>query len=137
MNKVEKFRSDQCRYFNSCSAPLCPSDAKHLKIEAWYPDEEICRLKTVPNWIKIQKKIAKKTKDKNTYYTYEMLNRNCKVGSGMTGLNPDKPEKPQLTAWLKKHPQKKALSKKQKKVLVEAQKKSPTARLKEMIAACL
>jgi hypothetical protein len=90
----------------------------------------------VPNWVKIQKKIAKKTKDKNTYYSYEMLSRNCKVGTGMTGLNSDKPEKPQLTAWLKKHPPKKALSEKQKKILVEARKKSPTARVKEMMAAC-
>ncbi|MBA7580880.1 hypothetical protein ES708_22777 [subsurface metagenome] len=115
---------------------LFKNSLEYLEVEIWYPDEEICRLKTVPNWVKIQKKIAKKTKDKNTYYSYEMLSRNCKVGSGMTGLNSDKPEKPQLTAWLKKHPPKKALSEKQKKILVEARKKSPTARVKEMMAAC-
>ena len=66
-----------------------------------------------------------------------MLNRNCKVGIGMTGLNPDKPEELQLIAWLKKHPQKKAISEKQKKILVEARKKSPIVMLKEMIVACL
>jgi len=137
VNKINEIRSYQCRHFDSCSASLCPLDPEYLKIEIWYPDEEICRLKTVPNWVKIQKKIAKKTKDKNTYYTYEMLNRNCKVGTGMTGLNPDKPEELQLIAWLEKHPQKKAISEKQKKILIEARKKSPTARLKEMIVACL
>lgn len=137
MNKIDKIRPDQCRHFDSCSASLCSLYPEHLKIGIWYPDEEICRLKSVPNWVKIQKKIAKKTKDKNTYYTYEMLNSNCKVGTGMTGLNPDRSEELQLIAWLKKHPQKKAISEKQKKILVEARKKSPIARLKEMIVACL
>ena len=136
MNKIDKFSSDQCRHFDYCNAALCPLNEKYIKA-TWYPDEEICRLKSVPNWVKIQKKIAKKTKDKNTYYTYEMLNRNCKVGTGMTGLNPDKPEELQLIAWLEKHPQKKAISEKQKKLLVEARKKSPIAMLKEMIVACL
>ena len=44
MNIIDKFRSDQCRYFDSCSAALCPLDEKHLKAGIWYPDEEICRL---------------------------------------------------------------------------------------------
>ena len=125
MNKIDKIKSYQCRHFNSCSASLCLLDPEYLKIGIWYPDEEICRLKSVPNWVKIQKKIVKKTKDKNTYYTYEMLNRNCKVGTGMTGLNPDKPEELQLIAWLEKHPQKKAISEKQKKIIIEARTKSP------------
>jgi len=137
MNKINKFGSEQCRHFDYCNAPLCPLNAKHLIIDAWYPDEEICRLKTATNWIRIQKKIAKKTKDKNTYYTYKMLNRNCRVGNGMIGLNPDKPEKPQLRAWLKKHPPKKAASEKQKKLLVEVRKKRQTNKVKEMMAACL
>lgn len=137
MNITGKTQSYQCRHFDYCSASLCPLDSEPLKTGIWYPDEEICRLKSVPNWVKIQKKITKKTKDKNTYYTYEMLNRNCKVGTGMTGLNPDKPEELQLIAWLEKHPQKKALSEKQKKILAEARKKSPIAMLKEMIVACL
>jgi len=129
MNKINKFAPEQCRHFDYCNASLCPLDVKHLKIGAWYPDENICRLKTVPNWVKIQKKIAKKTKDENTYYTYEMLNRNCRVGKGMTGINPDKPEKPQLRAWLKKHPRKKAVSEKQKKLLIEVRKKRQTTKV--------
>ena len=137
MNITGKTKSYQCRHFDYCSASLCPLDSEPLKTGIWYSDEEVCRLKSVPNWVKIQKKIAKKTKDKNTYYTYEMLNRNCKVGTGMTGLNPDKSEELQLIAWLEKHPLKKALSEKQKKILVEARKKSPIARLKDMIVACL
>lgn len=137
INTIKKLKSDQCRHFDCCSAPLCLLDEKHLKTDIWYSDEEICRLKTVPNWVRIQKKITKKTKDKNTYYTYEMLNRNCKVGKGMTGLNPDKSEESQLEDWFKKHPLKKALSEKQKKILVEARKKSPIAMLKELTVACL
>ena len=137
MNIMGKTKSYQCRHFEFCSASLCPLDPEHSKIGTWYPDEEICRLKAVPNWVKIQKKIVKKTKDKNTYYSYEMLNRNCKVSTGMIGLNPDKPEEPQLEDWFKKHPLKKVISEKQKKMLVEARKKSPIARLKAMKVACL
>jgi len=129
INKINKLKSDQCRHFDSCSAPLCPLDEKHLKAGIWYPDEEICRLKKITDWIKRQKKIAKKTKDKDTYYSYEMLNRNCKVGTGMTGLNPDIAEEPQLIVWLKKHPLKKALSEKQKNNLVEARKKRQTTKV--------
>ena len=137
MNKIDKIKPDQCRHFDSCSASLCPLDPEHLKIECWYPDEGICRLKNVPNWVKIQKKISKRTKDNNKYYNYKMLNQNCKICRGILGLNPDKPEESQLEDWLKKHPSKKALSEKQKKILIEARKKSPIARLKEMIVACL
>ena len=79
--------------------------------------------------MKRQKKITKKAKDKDTYYTYEMLNRNCRVGTGMTGLNPDKSEEPQLEDWLKKHSPKKALSEKQKNNLVEARKKRQTIKV--------
>ena len=129
INTINKLKSDQCRHFDCCSAPLCLLDEKHLKADIWYPDEEICRLKKIPDWIKRQKKIGKKTKDKNTYYTYEMLNRNCKVGKGMTGLNPDKSEESQLEDWLKKHPLKKALSEKQKNNLVEARKKRQTTKV--------
>jgi len=59
--------------------------------------------------VKTQKKISKRTKDNNKYYTYKMLNQNCKICRGILGLNPDKPEEPQLEDWLKKHPQKKAI----------------------------
>ena len=128
INIINKLKSEQCRHFDCCSAPLCPLGEKNLKA-IWYPDEEICRLKKTPDWIKRQKKIAKKTKDKDMYYTYEMLNRNCKVGNGMTGLNPDKSEEPQLEDWFKKHSPKKALSEKQKNNLVEARKKRQTIKV--------
>jgi len=131
MKIMEKTKSDQCRYFDYCSATLCPLDPEYLKIGIWYPDEEICRLKTVPNWVKIQKKISKRTKDNNKYYTYKMLNQNCKICRGILGLNPDKPEEPQLEEedWLKKHPPKKAFSEKRKKILVEARKKWQTTKV--------
>lgn len=129
INTIKQLKPDQCRHFDSCSAPLCPLDLEHLKTGIWYPDEEICRLKKITEWIKLQKKIAKKAKDTVTYYTYEMLSRNCKVGTGMMGLNPDKPKESQLEDWLKKHPSKKALSEKQKKVLIETLKKRQTIKV--------
>jgi len=58
-----------------------------------------------------------------------MLKSNCKVGSSMTGLNPDIAEEPQLEDWLKKHQPKKAFSEKQKKILVEARKKWQTTKV--------
>jgi hypothetical protein len=47
-----------CKYFDGCSAPLCPRD-EGMADRAWFPDEDICRLADVPAWVKRQRKIAK------------------------------------------------------------------------------
>ncbi|MDR1896357.1 MAG: hypothetical protein LBR10_06165 [Prevotellaceae bacterium] len=48
-----------CRYFDGCSAPLCPRD-KGAAGCTWFPDEDICRLVDVPDWVKRQRKIFRK-----------------------------------------------------------------------------
>jgi hypothetical protein len=42
-----------CRYFEDCSAPLCPK-ADNLDAAAWFPDEPVFRLADVPAWVKRQ-----------------------------------------------------------------------------------
>jgi hypothetical protein len=47
-------QKNECRYYQSYSAPLCPmlSDEQN-KNYCWYPDEEICRRKKgMPDWVK-------------------------------------------------------------------------------------
>ncbi|MHA1286156.1 MAG: hypothetical protein ACTSPB_02010 [Candidatus Thorarchaeota archaeon] len=102
----------ECPHFRKCGAPLCPLDPESLRKGIWYPDEPICHKRPTPGWVKAQKKIRRKTKNVNRYFTFEMLNQNCIIGKGMVGLNPDikKDEEEQLKQWLKKHPPKKTLS---------------------------
>ena len=117
MDTGKKTKSNQCRYFDYCEAPLCPLDEKHLKIGIWYPNEEICRLKKSPGWIKRQKKVAKKAKDRNKYFTHQMLNHNFIVRGGIEGLDPDQIEEVQLERWFKKHPLKRPKTENQLKAI--------------------
>lgn len=122
---IEKTERQKCPSFIGCSAPLCPFDLD-LKERIWYPDELVCvragMLHEHP-WIKIQKKIAKKTRNRNKYYTLRMLEQNCVVGKGMVGLDPEREEQPQLKRWLRIHPRKKELTEERKMVLREKMKK--------------
>lgn len=129
MNKLNEFKSDQCRHFNYCSAPLCPLDIEHLKIGCWYPDEEICRLKKMLNWIRRQKKIKNKAKDVDKYFTYEMLKHNCVIGKGIKGLDPDIPEEKQLKIWYEKHPPKKPRTEKQLKAFNMVRKRRQSVKV--------
>ena len=108
-----------CLNFDTCSAPLCPLDKDSLENGIWYPDEEICRKRNAPAWVKAQRKIVKKTKDNDKYFTYEMLNRNCKIVSGIVGLDPDKSEEPQLRNWLAHHKPKRQFSEEEKQEIRE------------------
>lgn len=96
-----------CKYFERCEAQLCPENKASLKNGCWFADEEICRN---PNYsklqfIKTQKKIAKKSKDTKTYYTYDMLNRNFRVTTAIIGLNPDNDKDYELNKWLQSRPE--------------------------------
>ena len=122
MNKIipqEKVKPEDCRHWDYCSAPICPLDKVKNLNYLWYPEEEICRLKLkdIPNWVRVQRKIIKKNPDINKYFTFEMLNRNFIVKNGIVGLDPDKDEKPQLKKWLKSHPPKRQISEEEKKVI--------------------
>ncbi|MBD3328466.1 helix-turn-helix domain-containing protein [Candidatus Peregrinibacteria bacterium] len=101
-------RMANCAFFNECSAPLCPLDNRYLNNCYWFPDEEICRKKPAPQWVKRQRKIAKALNYsfEKGYFTLKMLQRKCKVTKNFRGLNPDKGElKLQEENWLKKHPE--------------------------------
>lgn len=96
---------NDCRYFDVCSAVMCP------KVEvtkmAWYPNEEVCRLQDVPEWIKRQRKIAKKANFFGNFFTLAMLQRDCRISKGIKGIDPDLTDKERLEAekvWLEAHP---------------------------------
>ena len=110
---------DDCRLYETCSAPLCPLDRASLLNGIWYPDEEICRSRTVGNlpWIRQQGKIAKSASPTDRYFHPEMLQRNCIVKKGIAGLDPDEIEKSQLQKWLDDHPERKELSEEKKTIL--------------------
>jgi len=122
---------ENCNKFDTCSAPICPlSPDQDNNNYLWYPNEEIC-MRHNSLFVKNQKKIAQRTKDTSTYYTFEMLKRNCIIKEGITGLSPDQAEAVQLKAWFVKHPVKKELSEDQRNVMRErfakVSKKSVTA----------
>ena len=114
----------ECSRFEICSALLCPLDVENLQNKAWFPDEEYCKKSPVPQWVVNQRKIAKKAKDKNKYFTYDMLKRNCRISKGILGLDPDKDEAPQLAKWFKMHPEKRELSVLEKKIIAKRFKKA-------------
>jgi hypothetical protein len=101
-----------CRNYDRCSAPLCPNDAQSLKDGLWYPDEEICVLRNAPDWVRRQRKIAKRTKGdyRIGFFCHRMLDRNIKVSAGIKGLDPEKDLEPQLSRWLDAHPGMKPLT---------------------------
>jgi len=116
-----------CKSSERCSAPLCPLDAVSLERGIWYPGEEICvnREFNSLDAIKNQRKIAKKAKSPSTFFTFKMLSRNCIIGSGISGLNPDKEDwREQEKQWLSNHPEKKKLTADERAKLAERMKKN-------------
>ena len=96
---------NDCRYFDGCSAPLCPLDESSVSHAAWFPDEEICRLADSPEWVSRQKKISKKLTFESGCFTVRMLERKCRFTSGQLGVDPAKGNPHNLEdAWLKEHP---------------------------------
>jgi len=83
-----------CTSFSSCSAPLCPRlDAEALARLVWYPDDDVCTghgLK--PSWVAVQRRIARRARDRGTCYTARMLAATGKVTPGISGLSPDLPD---------------------------------------------
>lgn len=102
-----------CPKFESCSAPICPMFGGS---GIWYPDEEICtsRNQSALPWIKRQRKVARKVRNKDFFFTYEMLNHNCIVTVATEGIDPDADfadTETLVKRWLKKHSEKKAKTK--------------------------
>ncbi len=78
---------DDCRLYETCSAPLCPLDRASLQNGIWYPDEEICRSRTFGNltWIRQQGKIAKSAPGR----TDTSIQRCCKGNASSKRGSPD------------------------------------------------
>ena len=99
----------KCPHFEQCSAPICPLDKSSVKNCAWFPDEEICRVRPYhADWVRRQTVIAKKLGEdpEAGCFTVKMLQRNCLIRKGTTGADPEKgPPHRQEEKWLKEHPE--------------------------------
>jgi hypothetical protein len=73
------------------SAPLCPLDENSVRNGIWYPDEEACPRRNVPNWVKAQKAIVKVGAPVDRFFTVGMLQAITRVQKGITGIDPDQP----------------------------------------------
>ena len=97
-----------CRYFDKCSAPLCPRDPG-LASRPWFPDEEICRARKETSglkWIENQRKVQRKAKSVDRFFTLEMLDRDCIIRAGIEGIDSDaKDPEADLQRWLESHPE--------------------------------
>jgi hypothetical protein len=98
-----------CKYFDGCSAPLCPKDGGAAD-RTWFADEDICRLADVPEWVKRQRKISRKAALGSSpcgYFTLAMLEHDCRISKGMKGIDPDGTDKERAAdeaAWFTAHP---------------------------------
>ncbi|MEM0135157.1 MAG: hypothetical protein QXU18_08035 [Thermoplasmatales archaeon] len=125
-NNIEKKKGpENCKFYDSCSASLCPLDFQMSK-KVWLPEEsdEICKNREFAGlqFIKTQKKVAravkKRNEDRDDYFSFAMLDRDITVRSGIRGI----PEPPDTVKdsmkwyldkerkWLLEHPVKKQLS---------------------------
>ncbi|MGA2974942.1 MAG: hypothetical protein ABSF77_06505 [Spirochaetia bacterium] len=111
-----------CKYFDGCSAPLCPLDPQSMTHVSWFPDEATCTradLKMTP-WIARQRKIARVTARDFAAgaFTHGMLSHDITIRHGLTGLDPDKgPPDRTETDWMKAHPERRQLSDEERAVL--------------------
>jgi len=117
-----------CPYYDNCSANLCPLDSI-VSNRIWLPEEndtyEICRnsefadLQFIITQKKIRKALRKRTGERDDYFTYDMLNRDITVKSGIRGIPSDPPDNVKDSTawyerreklWLANHPERKKLS---------------------------
>jgi hypothetical protein len=108
-NNINKDGRMDCKYFDGCSAPLCPRD-EGAADRTWFPDEDICRLVAVPEWVKRQRKVSRKAAlgcALSGYFTLAMLEHDCRISRGMKGIDPDGTDAKRAAeeaAWFKAHP---------------------------------
>jgi len=117
-----------CKYFHTCSASLCPLDPDVLT-KIWLPEEsdteEICRntefvdLQFIKTQRKIAKALRKRSGERDDYFTFEMLNRDITVKLSIRGAPSDPPDNVRDSMawyerreklWLARHPERKKLS---------------------------
>jgi hypothetical protein len=95
----------ECKYFDGYSAPLCLRD-EGAADRTWFPDEDICRLTNIPEWVKRQRKVSRKA-TQGGYFTLAMLHHDYRIPKGMKGIDPDGTDKERVAgeaAWFKAHP---------------------------------
>ncbi len=119
-------KPEDCKFFANCSAIICPLDPafkNKICLSEETETEEMCRNPDFSNmqFIITQKKIKrvlKKSKNED-YFTYEMLDRDIVVKSGIRGIpldpldtvnNPDKWYRSKERKWIVNHPMKKQIS---------------------------
>jgi len=91
-NSGQRSTSNPCPHFEECAAPLCPKDDDRQG-HVWFPDEPVCRLRDVPEWVKKQRKIARlKGVDRERFFTIRMLNEISTVRRNLQGKHPDSQE---------------------------------------------
>lgn len=99
-----------CRFFDTCSAPICPEDPESLVHCAWFPDEEVCKRADYAgvSWIKRQKRIARATgrNFERGCFTMAILDHPCAIHASIKGFDPEKGEISEARAkeWIAKHP---------------------------------
>lgn len=118
----------RCPRYQKCAAPLCPLD-KNIERRIWFPDEPICRAMRFRelDWVRNQRKIKKRARDKSRYFTIEMLKQNCRIRTGIKGLSPNIPsdkEEKQVQKWLSKHPPQRSISLEERKKFREEMENS-------------
>jgi hypothetical protein len=72
----------------------------------WFPDEDMCRLADVPDWVKRQHKVAKKAAQGGCF-TVAMLKHDCRISKNMKGIDPEGTDKKRAAdeaAWFAAHP---------------------------------
>lgn len=99
-----------CPQYQKCNAPLCPEINNPDGI--WYPDEPICRSHkfSALNWIRKQRKIAKKAIYRDFYFTKADLEAIIRVTIKTKGQNPDSDKGSDTFKIPLKHPLKPHLS---------------------------
>jgi hypothetical protein len=63
-------------------------------------------LADIPEWVKRQRKIAKKAAS-GSYFTLAMLQQDCRIARGVKGISPEGTDKERAAAeaaWLSSHP---------------------------------
>jgi hypothetical protein len=104
----EEAEMTDCKYFDGCSAPLCPKD-EGVADRAWFADEDICRLSDVPEWVRRQRTIYRKAAmggARGGYFTLAMLEHDCRISKGIKGIDPDGTDKERAAgeaAWFTAH----------------------------------
>jgi len=101
---------------------MCPKDPGVVNTQ-WFPDEPVCRVLDVPDWVRRQRKIAKAGGNfASGFFTLPMLEHRCVIGKNIGGIDPDGTDTERKTAekrYFEKHPALKPLSEEKRAKLAE------------------